>query len=129
MKKLAYLLGLMMVLSIGFTSCEKDGDDDDPIVNPVVLNQPSAYFGTWNAEIGDGVLVIAKGSITNTVGTIVNPNPNVINWSVDQAETVFTIYKDSKGTVVYVNKIINTTPTNVDGHIVMVLDGVTWVKQ
>ena len=60
MKKLAYLLGLMMVLSIGFTSCEKDGDDDDPIVP--TLNQPAAWFGTWHAtEVDDnGTLVVAQ---------------------------------------------------------------------
>lgn len=127
MKKFAYLLGLVMVLTIGFTSCEKGGDDD-PIV-PVVLNQPTAYFGTWTC--GNGVLVIGKNTITNTIGT--NVNPNVVNWSVDQAETTFTVYKDTKGTVVYVAKTIIETPTNVGGQTEMVLEylgtELTWVKQ
>jgi len=128
MKKLAYLLGLMMVLSIGFTSCEKDGDDD-PIVNPVVLNQPTDYFGTWTC--GNGTYVIGKNTIANTIGT--NVNLNVVNWSVDVAETAFTTYKDTKGTVIYNTKTIIETPTNVDGKIEMVLEYVgvesTWVKQ
>jgi hypothetical protein len=56
MKKLAYLFGLMMVLSIGFTSCEKDGDDD-PIVNPP---KNTEWYGIWvETEVNGSTIDVA----------------------------------------------------------------------
>jgi hypothetical protein len=99
MKKIAYLLGLIIVLSIYITSCQKNnGDDND---DQKGLNQPNEYFGTWvldqneNNVLDDNYvkLVLAKNVLEifyyDTRESVYKQDYEYSNWSISEDHLLF----------------------------------------
>lgn len=75
MKKVAYLLTMVFVLTFAFTSCEKD-DNDDVIKTLEELYPEWSYLYGEAPEVGEGVPTITI-TIDGNVGTIKQVLPQI----------------------------------------------------
>ena len=81
-KKLLYLMAILMVamLSVGFTSCGSDGDDDDPSLSLVGTKWTVTYLSTK--------YVVEFTSNTDVISYEADANNNYVNYLHEDKYTI-----------------------------------------